>query len=104
MGTNNEINLCAFSFYQPLPEGYFRLWSPDECEDCGCECEAPNSVQIRGSRLLGQLKYLGLKERTDRVEELGYSDEFGGAVCPDCYTKHEKAADADIEGFRFESF
>ena len=85
MGTNNDLCLNDFSFFQPLADGMFLLWSVDKCEACGGECEAPNSVNIgirQGKKVLVRI---GLKERTLDGGELGWCDKLDGAVCPDCY-------------------
>jgi hypothetical protein len=75
---------------------FINLWSAEECESCGNDCEAPNSAQVGERNESGvtltksMLLEAGLTERdlSDSAGELGHSDEFGGAVCPDCYDYH----------------
>ena len=102
-----DTYLRQFNHFEIIPNGRpqlwstakdrFHLWSVDECEDCGGECEAPNTanVTISGDPIQA-FEQAGLTERalSDCLGELGYSDEFGGAVCPACYSKAEKEAEA----------
>jgi len=83
--------LSEFSHFEKHGDGWFLLWSVDECESCEGDTEAPNSakVLIEGDAL-DALKANGLTERkvSSTLGELGWSDDFGGAVCLGCYDKH----------------
>jgi hypothetical protein len=93
--SNINNDLKEFSHFETLEGGWFHLWSVDECEDCGGECEAPNTMKLSFSGdPLEAFARNGVTERAlnDCLGELGWSDDFGGAVCPDCYGKNEVAA------------
>lgn len=94
--SNNAINLQDFSHFAQMPlNGWFILWSVDNCEKCDGECEAPNSINVKSNGLTKAFCDAGLTARplTDTLGELGYSDEFGGAVCPGCYSEEKEAAE-----------
>jgi hypothetical protein len=63
------------------------LFDTDGCENCGVTVLAPNSVW--GYDSIAKYKALGMVQRDwdfyESLEELGYSDELGMAVCPQCY-------------------
>jgi hypothetical protein len=65
----------------------------DGCECCGEIALAPNSVGMRECDALA----LGLVRWPDDAPlppELGWCDDFDGAVCPDCYEEIEAEAEA----------
>jgi hypothetical protein len=92
--SNIDTELQEFAHFERTDGGRFLLWAVDECEDCGGECQAVNTpidVGISGDAL-GAFKRNNVTERplSDCLGELGYSENFGGAVCDGCYGKNEE--------------
>jgi hypothetical protein len=58
------------------------IYDIDDCEKCGGITQI-NAVQVNATR--AELVAAGLIELETLPSELGYSEEFGGAVCEDCY-------------------
>jgi hypothetical protein len=67
------------------------LFNVDGCENCGITVLAPNAVW--GYDPIAKYERLGMVQRNwdfyESLEELGYSDELGMAVCPQCYDEAE---------------
>jgi hypothetical protein len=82
-------------FYTTPVNGWTTVWATDDCERCGCETEAPNSVKVAARGLGHIFDRMGITRREIDVGELGYSDAYDGAVCPDCYAECEAADDYD---------
>ncbi len=57
------------------------------CENCECEVQEPNAVTMLEPE--SKVKRMKLEKVDQLPDELGYSEEFGGAVCCDCYNKIE---------------
>ncbi len=94
MNTTESNNLIAGYRHYERVDGWLNLWNADECEKCGEDCIGPNSIKVAGRGLGHLLARHKLTERasSDTAGELGYSDEFGGAVCPACYDEELKEA------------
>jgi len=76
-----------FTHYSPRTTGGFTLFSLDDCEECGTDCQAPNSMGTHDPEWT--LKAAGLKRMDKLPEELGHCDATGTAVCPDCYVEED---------------
>lgn len=61
----------------------FVAFNIDHCENCGCECQAPNTINLLEQAVT--LQSLGMKQASHLPQELGWSEELEGAVCEDCY-------------------
>ena len=72
----------------PLKPGWFTLFNTDECECCGIEAMGESTPHLRGPTLLADALGAGLTLVKSLPVELGWSDEFGGAVCDDCHADH----------------
>lgn len=59
-----------------------HVFNLDECEKCGCECEAPNAIGVYATPR--ELEDQGMIYMSDLPSEQGYCEKFGGAVCYDC--------------------
>lgn len=99
--SNIDTYLKEFSHFEKQEQqgpGWFVLWATDECEGCGAACEAPNSANVRiDGEALAAFAANNVTERAvaDSAGELGWSDDFGGAVCNDCYDTAAKEAEAE---------
>lgn len=82
-----------FQFRTPAKDGITTLWSSGKCPSCGCEVEEANSVNVAVRGLGHIFEREGIVERAIDVEELGYSERFGGAVCLSCYSRYEDGDD-----------
>ena len=72
----------------PLKPGWFTLFTTDECECCGVESMGESTPHLRAATLLADAVASGLTSVKTMPVELGWSDEFGGAVCDDCHADH----------------
>jgi hypothetical protein len=67
-----------------------HLYSLTQCDKCGEDCIAPNSLKTRATRT--ELLASGLQELTIEPPELaGWSEEFGGALCDNCYSQEAES-------------
>jgi hypothetical protein len=81
-------------YYKPRGDGSATVFALDldGCECCGEPALAPNSVGMltRDAEALGLVLW---PDEAPMPPELGWNDDFGGAVCPDCDAlDHEEAA------------
>lgn len=70
-----------WTFFTVNDDGTCHAFGTEQCDRCGCECEAANAVTLHETP--DRCKSLGLRERLERLPELGATDA-GDAVCPDC--------------------
>lgn len=64
-----------------------KIFSIEKCENCGCECEASNSVGSPDSKV--HLLRLGLIYRELPFDELMYCEALEMATCGDCYVEED---------------
>ena len=77
-----KLPIPATHFAQE-PRGGYIIFELETCEDCGKIALAPNSLNVFASA--AELRGAGLQQLDSLPPELGWSEEFGGAVCDDCY-------------------
>lgn len=79
-----KIRSGDFSHFAKNSNGHgFVAFNIDHCENCGTECQAPNTINLLEEA--ATLKSLDMKEAPSLPQELGWSEELEGAVCLDCY-------------------
>jgi len=69
-----------FTHYSPVSGG-FRLFEIEHCEECGCACEAPNSLFSPEPE--ERLQLIGLQP-SEYLPEMGWCEDLEAAVCPAC--------------------
>lgn len=85
MMKNRELH----DFYAPIETKHsggstirWICFSVDECDHCGGEMMAPNSLDL-SAPVMGQNRWPDYKALPD--DNGGYSDSLGGAVCGACW-------------------
>ena len=81
------LRLGHFTHFAPSynKPGWFTLFTLDECESCGDEAMGESTPHLRGPHLKGDALANGLTLTDHLPEELGWCEDFGGAVCGSCH-------------------
>jgi hypothetical protein len=84
---------CGYTHFEKSDGPFLLFYSMDECEVCGCELQAANSIKVVGK--VENAKRAGLTEMR-APDEGGHCEALGLSTCPGCYVEEAECTAAEL--------